>query len=86
MAQQAIEVVEREQPDVLILDLMVPKITGFDVLHRIRALVNKPRAIAVRPGCGNKASRERSIPGSINDVMKPFNPHELRTRMGHLSR
>jgi DNA-binding response OmpR family regulator len=45
--QQALEAVEREQPDVLMLDLMMPKMTGFDVLHRMRALAQKPRVIVL---------------------------------------
>ena len=45
--QQAIEAVEREQPDVLVLDSMMRKMTGFNVLHRIRALANKPRVIVL---------------------------------------
>ena len=81
--QQAIEAVEREQPDVLILDLM-PKMTGFDVLHRIRALANKPRVILL-----SARGREQDVTrafdlGADDYVMKPFSPQELRARIGRL--
>jgi DNA-binding response OmpR family regulator len=85
--QQAIEAVEREQPDVLILDSMMPKMTGFDVLHRIRALANKTtRDRAVPPGGGSRTSRERSNLGADDYMMKPFSPQELRARSGRLLR
>ena len=84
--QQAIEAVEREQPDVLILDLMMPKMTGFDVLHRIRALANKPRVIVL-----SARGREQDITrafdlGADDYMMKPFSPQELRARIGRLLR
>lgn len=35
--EAALEVIQREQPDVVLLDLMLPKINGIDVLKRLRA-------------------------------------------------
>jgi len=84
--QQAIEAVEREQPDVLILDLMMPKMTGFDVLHRIRALANKPRVI-VLSARGREQDVTRAFDLGADDyMMKPFSPQELRARIGRLLR
>ena len=84
--QQAIEAVEREQPDVLILDLMMPKMTGFDVLHRIRALANKPRVI-VLSARGREQDVTRAFDLGVDDyMMKPFSPQELRARIGRLLR
>ena len=39
--------VERERPDVIVLDIVMQKMTGFDVLHRIRALTDKPPVIVL---------------------------------------
>jgi len=33
----AIEIVRREQPDIVVLDLMLPRVDGFDVLEQLRA-------------------------------------------------
>jgi two-component system, response regulator PdtaR len=35
---QAVELCNRERPDVLILDFLMPKLSGLDALQRIRAL------------------------------------------------
>ncbi|HEU4928031.1 MAG TPA: response regulator [Vicinamibacterales bacterium] len=84
--QQALEAVEREQPDVLILDLMMPKMTGFDVLHRIRALADKPRVI-VLSARGREQDVTRAFDLGADDyMMKPFSPQELRARIGRLLR
>jgi DNA-binding response OmpR family regulator len=84
--QQALEAVEREQPDVLILDLMMPKMTGFDVLHRIRALANKPRVI-VLSARGREQDVTRAFDLGADDYMlKPFSPQELRARISRLLR
>jgi DNA-binding response OmpR family regulator len=34
---EALSVARRERPDVLVLDLMLPKLSGFDVLKELRA-------------------------------------------------
>jgi CheY-like chemotaxis protein len=35
--QEALEMIEREKPDAVILDLVMPKMTGFEVLQKLRA-------------------------------------------------
>src|SRR5687768_4948721 len=35
--QEALDLVEKERPDVLILDLMLPKVDGFEVCKRLKA-------------------------------------------------
>lgn len=35
--EQALEMIERERPDLVLLDLMVPKIAGDQILERMRA-------------------------------------------------
>ena len=84
--QQALEAVERERPDVLVLDIMMPKMTGFDVLHRIRALTDKPRVI-VLSARGREQDVTRAFDLGADDyMMKPFSPQELRARIGRLLR
>ena len=34
--EQALQIVEREMPDLVLLDLMLPKMDGYDVCRRIR--------------------------------------------------
>ena len=53
---------------------MMPKMTGFDVLHRIRALANKPRVI-VLSARGREQDVTRAFDLGADDyMMKPFSP------------
>ena len=40
--EQALDVVEQEHPDVVLLDIGLPDIDGFEVLRRIRAFSDVP--------------------------------------------
>ena len=84
--QQAIEAVEREQPNALVLEWMMPGITGFDVLHRIRALANKPRVI-VLPARWREQDDTRAFDlGAADYMMKPSVRRKLRARTSRLPR
>ena len=44
---QALELVESEEPDVLLLDLGLPKARDLDLLRRLKALPGKPAVVAM---------------------------------------
>jgi DNA-binding response OmpR family regulator len=84
--EQALKAVQRGGVDVLVLDLMMPKMTGFDVLARIRALPSRPR-IVVLSGRGREEDVTKAFALGADDYMnKPFSPQELRARIARLLR
>lgn len=85
--QQALDAVERESPAVLVLDLMMPKVTGFDVLRRLRERTGpRPKTIVVSAR-GRDEDVVRAFDLGADDYLtKPFNPDELLARVARLTR
>jgi len=85
--QQTLDALERETPAVVLLDLMMPKLTGFDVLMRLRERPGpRPRTIVVSAR-GREEDVARAFELGADDyVTKPFNPEELMARIARLTR
>ncbi len=85
--QQTLDAVARDAPDVVLLDLMMPKLTGFDVLARLRELpAPRPRVIVMSArGRENDVTRAFEL-GADDYITKPFSPQELTARVLRLFR
>ena len=72
--------VETESPDVVILDLGLPDMSGFDVLKEIRSFSDVPVLIlTVRD---DEVSRIKGLEFGADDyIVKPFSPANLLTRV-----
>jgi DNA-binding response OmpR family regulator len=82
---EAIEVFQREQPDLLISDLHMPKMNGFELTRKVRAFSDVPILI-LTGGSGNMGDdRVAAIDaGADAFLMKPFGLDELRVRIKEL--
>lgn len=84
--QEALERVEEETPDLLILDVMMPKVDGMEVCRKLKS---DPDTQAI-PIIMLTAKREVNDKvkgldiGADDYVTKPFNPHELVARVKSL--
>jgi len=80
---QALELAAREQPDVVLLDIMMPEMDGFEVCRRLRedpVLAQIP--ILMLTALDDRESRLRGLETGADDfVSKPFDSIELRTRV-----
>ena len=84
---EALAMIERDQPRVLVLDLMMPKLSGFDILTRLQsASVARPKVLILSArGREDDVTRAFSL-GADDYVTKPFNPQELLARIARLLR
>jgi DNA-binding response OmpR family regulator len=79
-AREGIALVLREPPDVILLDLMLPGIDGFEVCRQLRARVTTP--IIMVTARGEEADRVMGLEGGADDYMaKPFSSRELLARI-----
>ena len=68
----------RVKPDVVLLDLGLPGIDGYQVAQQLRAAEGCPRLIAIT-GYGQPQDRARAIVvGFDHHLVKPFDAGELR--------
>jgi DNA-binding response OmpR family regulator len=76
----AVELAEREQPDLIVLDLGLPVLSGTDVLRRVRAKRDVP--IIILTARGEEVDRVVGLELGADDyVAKPFSPREVVARI-----
>ena len=75
-----LETIHEESPDLLILDIMMPKKDGLEVLRDIRREITIP--VIMLTAKGEDADRIVGLELGADDYLpKPFNPRELLARM-----
>ena len=68
------------QHDLAILDVMLPKMNGFEVLRNLREASNLP--VIMLTARGEDSERISGLEGGADDYLpKPFNPRELLARL-----
>ena len=78
--RKGVELVESEQPDIVILDLGLPDINGFDVLRRIRLFSQVP--IIILTVRAEEADIIKGLEWGADDyIIKPFRQLELLARI-----
>jgi DNA-binding response OmpR family regulator len=87
--QQALELAEQHRPIFVILDLMLPRVDGWEVCRRLRRSSDVP--ILMLTARGEEIDRVSGLTLGADDyVVKPFSPRELVARVkailrrGHL--
>jgi two-component system phosphate regulon response regulator PhoB len=86
--QEAIELARAERPDLVVLDLMLPGFSGYDVLTELQKrpeLSDVP--VIVLTARRDEADRVKGLELGADDyVTKPFSPRELMLRVGAVLR
>jgi CheY-like chemotaxis protein len=79
----ALDIIQRKTPDLVLLDVMMPKISGFEVCRRIK---NNPQTadvpVIMVTALNELADIEKAINSGTDDFLsKPVNKWELITRV-----
>lgn len=77
---EALEIARRKRPDLLVLDLMLPEISGTDICKLVRAESRVPIIMLTARASDEDKLRGLDL-GADDYVTKPFNPRELVARV-----
>lgn len=87
-ANQTIELIGREKPDLLLLDWMLPKISGIDILKKIRQdedIYDLPVIMLTAKNMENDKIQGLNV-GADDYITKPFSIKELMARINTVLR
>jgi len=81
--EEALELAATELPDLAVLDVMMPKVDGFEVTRRLRADEATSRMpIILLTARSQDADVQQGFEAGADDYLrKPFSPDELRARV-----
>ena len=78
-------VIERECPQLVIMDMILPELDGFGLLDRLAAMAARPRAILVSAFCQGQVVSRAMKQGAEAFLPKPCEMNELLGQMRHVA-
>ena len=83
--QEALEQVRAQEPDLVVLDIMMPKMDGFEALKEMRTFSATP--VIILSAKGTNADKVKGLGMGADDYLaKPFSPDELVARIEAVKR
>ena len=82
--QEALRLIERRWPRIVVLDLMMPGMSGMEMLERILAVDPGIDVVILSGNVSPEAAAEAIKKGAADYISKPAGIHELRARIGRL--
>ncbi len=84
----AVDAVQREKPDMVLLDVMMPRMSGFDVCRKIKSdPTSRDIVVIMVTALHEVGDHERAVECGTDDFLtKPVNKLELLTRVRSLLR
>lgn len=84
--EDALEMVHKEKPDLILLDVRMPRMSGYEVCKRIKAensICNIPVVFLSAKGQEAEVLTGYEM-GAIDYILKPFAPDHLLERLDHI--
>ena len=84
---ETLELLKSTLPDLIITDLMMPDMDGFDLISRIRQTYSRFIPIIMFTASNNDNDRVKALNSGVDDFLtKPVSRHELQARVRNLLR
>jgi len=75
--EQAVELYKKYKPDVITMDITMPKMTGIEALKAIKAIDKNVKVVMLSAMGQEFLIRESVMNGAESFVVKPFNKEKL---------
>ncbi|MFQ6673316.1 MAG: response regulator, partial [Fidelibacterota bacterium] len=82
---EAWERIREEKPDLVLLDLNMPKLGGFQILEKIKTVEDPPLVVMITAYGSERIAVEAMKAGAYDYIAKPFDLDELRLSLSHAS-
>lgn len=80
--EEALQMAQDHLPDLAVLDVMMPKLTGLDVTRRLREQPATENILVMLISAGFESNDMLGLPPGADDYLKkPFGPQELPDRV-----
>ena len=79
--EAAIEAIREQNPDIVLLDIRLPKMDGISVLQRLRDAANDVAIITMSGNADEDTARKSLELGAADFITKPFNLPYLETSL-----
>lgn len=76
--EEALEIIEKAAPDILLLDYKLPGISGLDVLARLQGSASDMITVMITAYASLETAITATKQGAFDFLTKPFTPQELR--------
>ena len=76
---QALDIIREEEPNLVFLDVMMPKMNGMEVCHKVKKELNMSHVyIILLTAKGQEVDRQKGLEmGADRYMTKPFDPDEM---------
>jgi two-component system, OmpR family, KDP operon response regulator KdpE len=78
--EEALRLVEEQRPDIVLLDIIMPEMTGLEAMRKIREQLNIPVILVTAKDSDTDKVRGLEM-GADDYIVKPFSPEELSARI-----
>ena len=83
---EALNAVKREKPDLVFLDIMMPKISGYEVCRQLKEdPATKSAYVVMLTARGQEEDERRALEMGADEFMtKPFSPRKMRAKLDEI--
>jgi len=78
--EEALRIAEEQRPDIVLLDIVMPEMTGLEVMRKLREQSNAPIILVTAKDTDSDKVRGLEL-GADDYIVKPFSPDELSARI-----